>query len=565
MEIEKYLLPLRRWWWLLVVATSLAALSSFLATVRQPPIYQARSTLIVGQALYDPNPTTNEFVLSQELATNYADIANREPMRFATMQALGLTSLPSYIAQAVPNGQFLEILVNDTIPERAQAVANEVANQLILVGPTSVQGDDVDRTGFVNDQLNSLEIQIAETEAKIKELQEDLGNLVSASQISDTQTQLGALQNKLTTMQTIYADLLSTTQSGATNTLSIIERASVPRRPVGPNKGLTVALAAMVGFGLATVAAYLLDYLDTTVKSSKDIEKLTNSAIIGYLSELDIEQAGKLYVAENPRNPIVEEYRSLRNNLEFAGVDQPLKAIFVSSADSGDGKSSVAANLAVIMAQAEKKVILLDADMRRPNVHNFFGMPNDYGLSDIFRGRLNLEGAAKEWNNGMVSVITAGSVPPNPAELLGSKKMSEILQYLKDHSDVLIVDGPPFIVADAAVLASKVDGILAVVRIGHTQEPAVRNMMEQIKRAGARVIGVALNRIPAKSFRYYTGNRYYTSYMTAEDNAARKKRRRAGFRSRIPVVNRFFGNGSRSEFDADDLIPEVDLPGREGD
>jgi capsular exopolysaccharide synthesis family protein len=563
MEIEKFLLPLKRWWWLLLVATTLAAGSSFLATVRQPPIYQARTTLMIGQTLSDPNPTTNEFITAQNLAAGYADIANREPVRVATMNALGLRNLPSYIAQAVPNGNLLEILVNDTIPERAQAVANELANQLVLLGPTSAGGEDANRTAFINDQLDTLEVQIAETQAEIDKKQQELGSLVSASQIADTQTQLNGLNTKMTTMQTIYAELLATTQSGAANSLNIIERAAAPRRPVGPNKALTIALAAMVGFSLAAAAAYLLDYLDTTVKSSKEVEKLTDSAIIGYLSELDIEETGKLYVADNPRHPIVEEYRSLRTNLEFASVDQPLKTLFVSSADTGDGKSSVAANLAVILAQAEKKVILLDADLRRPNMHNFFGMPNDYGLSDVFRGRLRLDEAIKEWNNGKVSLITAGSPPPNPAELLGSKKMNEILDFLKGQYDMIVLDGPPFIVADAVVLSSKVDGILAVVWTGHTQAPALRSMMEQIRRAGSRLVGIALNRVSPKAFRYYTGNRYYSSYLSGEERASGKGR--SGRRSRFPRFGRVAKNGSKSRSQLDELVNEMESPVRDGD
>ena len=564
MEIEKFLLPLKRWWWLLLIATTLAAVSSFLATAQQPPIYQARTTLMIGQTLSDPNPTTNEFITAQNLAASYADIANREPIRAGTMNALGLRNLPSYLAQAVPNGNLLEILVNDTIPERAQAVANELANQLVLLGPTNTGGEEANRTEFVNEQLNTLEVQIEETQAEIDKKQQELGSLVSASQIADTQNQLNGLNTKMTTMQTIYAELLATTQSGAANSLNIIERAALPRRPVGPNKALTVALAAMVGFSLAAAAAYLLDYLDTTVKSAKEVEKLTNAGILGYLSELNIERTGKLYVAENPRHPIVEEYRSLRTNLDFASVDHPLKTIFVSSADTGDGKSSVAANLAVIMAQAEKKVILVDADLRRPNVHNFFGMPNDYGLSDVFRGRLKVEEAVKEWNNGKVSIITAGSPPPNPTELLGSKKMNEILQFLKDQFDIVIIDGPPFIVADAVLLSSRVDGILAVVWTGHTQAPALRSMMEQIKLAGSRVVGVALNRVSAKSFRYYTGNRYYTSYMSAEERGL-ERGRFPGLRSRLPKFGRIVKNGSKSRSVVDEQINEVESPIRDGD
>ena len=513
MELKRYLLPLRRWWWLLLAAAIVAVLSSFLATLRQPPIYQALTTLMVGQVFTDPNPTSLEFNLSQQLAANYAEIANREPIRVATMQALGLSFLPDYQATAQEEGQFIEIAVTDTIPERAQAVANELARQLVLRTPTGGGSIEQSRQEFITKQLDKLQIQIDETENEIVQLQEDLGGMDSARQIADTQFQIIALETKLSDLQTNYADLLANTQSGALNTISVIEPATRPFKPIGPNKALTIILAAAIGFSLAAAAAYILDYLDNTVKSAEEVEQLTHASIIGYIAELDGDNVGRLYVSENPRHPVVEAYRSLRTNLEFAGVDQPIKTLLISSADSEDGKTSVAANLAVIMAQAENKVILIDGDLRKPNVHNFFGMSNDYGLSDVFRGRLSIEDATKEWNGGKVSVITAGAPPPNPSELLGSKKMIQILEYLESQADVVIIDGPPFLVADAAVLSAKVDGVLLVIRANFTHQQAIKAMMDQITRAGARVLGVALNRIPRKSAGYYSGS-YYSSYYT---------------------------------------------------
>ncbi|MCJ7536061.1 MAG: hypothetical protein MUO57_11060, partial [Anaerolineales bacterium] len=121
MELKQYILPLRRWWWLLFAATLIAAASSYLATLRQPPIYQTLSTLMIGQVITDPNPTGAEFTLSRQLAENYAEIANREPVKIATKEALGLSWLPDYRATALPNGQFIEVVVTDTLPERAQA------------------------------------------------------------------------------------------------------------------------------------------------------------------------------------------------------------------------------------------------------------------------------------------------------------------------------------------------------------------------------------------------------------------------------------------------------------
>lgn len=558
MELKRYLLPLRRWWWLLVGATLIAAVSSFFATLRQPPIYQALTTLMIGQVITNPNPTTAEFNLSQQLAANYAEIANRDPVRITTMQALGLHFLPDYRATALPDGQFIEITVTDTIPERAQAVANELARQLILRSPTGGQSETQARQEFIKKQLDNLQVQITNTEDEIVRLRNDLAAMDSARQIADTQLQINALEAKLSDLQTTYADLLANTQSGAVNSITVIEEASRPNRPIGPNKLLTILLSAGIGFALAAAAAYLLDYLDDTVKTPEDVERLTKAPILGYLTELNIEENGKLYVADNPRHPIVEEYRSLRTNLEFAGVDQPLGTLLVSSAGVQDGKSSVAANLAVIMAQAEKTVILVDADLRRPNLHNFFGFVNDYGLSDVFRGRLKIEEAVKEWENGTVTVITAGTPPPNPAELLGSKRMTEILEYLKSQADLVILDGPPFIVADAPVLASRVDGVLLVVRPEFTQQPALENMVEQIERAGARIVGVALNRVPLKSAMRYTGNRYYASYYQ-DDHAMTRTDRRGRLLGRLPFFSRKPGNGFSPDFQAEEAIEEEDF------
>jgi capsular exopolysaccharide synthesis family protein len=524
MELVKYFVPLRRWWWLLVTATLIAGGSSYLAMLRQPPIYQTLTTLMIGQVIADPNPTGAAFNLSRQLAENYAEIANREPVRIATKEALGLTWLPEYRAIALPTGQFIEIVVTDTVPERAQAVANELARQLILRSPTGNQTDEQDRQAFVQSQLDNLQGQITDTESELQDLRGVLGEMDSALQISDTRSQITALEAKLTDLQGIYAGLLSNTRSGAVNTISIIEKAYLPDQPIGPNKFLTILLSASVGLTLAGLAAYLLEYMDDTVQSPEEVADLTNAPLIGYLSEQNVKDEGALYVAENPRHPSVEEIRTLRANLEFAGVDQPLNTILVSSVDMEVGKTSVAANLAAAMSQAEKDVILLDGDLRRPNVHNYYGFQNNIGLSDVFRGEYSIDQVIKNWPGGPVSVISAGEPPPNPSELLGSRKMSRILESLSRSSDIVIIDGPPFIVADAPILASKVNGVLLIIQLGHTRKPSIKGMMEQINRSGAKVVGVVLNRLPTKSVGYYTGNPKNTSYYT--DGSGSRQRRR---------------------------------------
>lgn len=565
MELKQYILPLRRWWWLLIAATLIAAVSSYLATLRQPPIYQTLSTLMIGQVITDPNPTGAEFTLSRQLADNYAEIANREPVKIATMEALGLSWLPDYKATALPNGQFIEVVVTDTLPERAQAVANEIARQLILRSPTGSQSDEQDRQAFVQTQLDNLQLQITETENEIQILREALGGMDSARQIADTQAQITALEAKLADLQGIYSGLLANTQSGAINSISVIEEAYKPVVPIGPNKMLIILLSATVGLSLAVVAAFVLEYIDDTVKSPEEVEKLTLAPVIGYLSELDITDVGALYAADNPRHPSVEEMRTLRTNLEFAGVDQPLKTILVTSTEMEVGKTSVAANLAIVMSQAEKSVILVDADLRRPNVYNFYGFQNKIGLTDVFRGETALEDVTKKWSGGEVSVITAGDLPPNPSELLGSKKMSEIMATLGSTADIVIIDGPPFVVADAPVLASKVDGVLLIIRLSHTRKPAISAMMEQISRSGAKVIGVALNRIPARSIGYYTGNPYYSAYYTNEEVEWNGKSQKTGWRTKLNFWPFNSRSNSKSGANSKRVFDEVDIVESDGD
>jgi len=217
------------------------------------------------------------------------------------------------------------------------------------------------------------------------------------------------------------------------------------------------------------------------------------------------------------------------------------------------------------MSQAEKSVILVDADLRRPNVYNFYGFQNKIGLTDVFRGETALEDVTKKWSGGEVSVITAGDLPPNPSELLGSKKMSEIMATLGSTADIVIIDGPPFVVADAPVLASKVDGVLLIIRLSHTRKPAISAMMEQISRSGAKVIGVALNRIPARSIGYYTGNPYYSAYYTNEEVEWNGKSQKTGWRTKLNFWPFNSRSNSKSGANNKRVFDEVDIVESDGD
>ena len=508
MDLKQYIMPLLRWWWLLVAATLVAAGASYNAVRQQSPIYQAHATLMIGRMIQDPNPNSGEFYLVQQLAAAYADIGNREPVKYKTMEALGISYLPATRVSALPNSSLIAISVTDTDPKRAQVVANELANQLILTSPTSSNSEDRTRQQFVNDQLDKLQSQIQETNAEIEKLQQQLGDLNSARQIADMQEQITAQQQKLTSLQSNYASLLGTTQSGATNTLSLIEPAGLPVTPIGPNKKMTVALAAAIGLALSSLAAYVLEALDDSLKSTEEINRLIKAPILGYIGE--IPQNNRMtYVAENPRSPVSDAFRLLRTNLEFLGIKNPLQVILITSPDIEDGKSTISSNLAASIAQSRnKRVILVDADLRKPTLHTGLGVENRNGLSEICLGTINIQDAMIPWGYGELKLIPAGVVPPNPVELLSSDKFSQAIEEMRAYADVIIIDSPPIFLADTLVLSGKVDGVLVVLRPGYTRKKSVARILDHFQKTGANFLGIILNRV-AKSESYYSD--YYQS------------------------------------------------------
>ncbi|MBK6434067.1 MAG: polysaccharide biosynthesis tyrosine autokinase [Anaerolineae bacterium] len=538
MELKEYLLPLRRWWWLLLAATVIAVAASYLITSRQAPIYQARVTLLVGRAIENPNPSGNEFFLTQQLATTYTDIAKRSTVRRATAKALNIKSVPDYGVRVVPNTQLMEIVVTDSNPERAAAVANELAKQLILQTPTASDQTTQDRQAFINNQLDDLQVKITDTQQDVAKKQEELGGLFSARQIADTQAQITGLQQKLNSLQSNYAALLANTQRGALNQLSVIEAAQPPNLPIGPDRLIIILLAAAVGFVMAAAAAYLLEYLDDTFKSPDMVQKTLGLTTLGAVPVMDeVTPGNELAPLINDHSATTEAYRVLRTNLQFASVDRPLHTLMVTSPAPSEGKSMTSANLAAAVARAGRQVILVDADLHRPRLHRVFNLTNNVGVtSALLADHPSVEGLLQETQIPGLRVLTAGPLPPNPAELLGSSRMKDLIAALNAHADMVILDTPPVVaLADAAILSTHTDGVLLVLDAAHTRREVARRALASLGQVKARVIGVLLNRVPTRGAGYYYYNYYYYGRYTngrdgdsAGQSGRRRNRRRFG-------------------------------------
>jgi len=337
-----------------------------------------------------------------------------------------------------------------------------------------------------------------------------------------TSTQMARLQRTLSLYEQIYFNSLSSLETlnlsrvqSAPNVVQV-EPAVAPTNPISPRPMETAALYGGVGFLLMAGIVFLVEYLDDTIKTPDEVKEILNLPVIGLIADMNgssKKSKGKnhgVFVFDVPRSPITEAFRSIRTGLEFYSVDQPLNILVVTSSGPEEGKTTIATNLAAILAKGDKKVLLLDADLRRPNIHNLFGISNRTGLSDLLRGRLTIpEIIQKCENEENLSVITSGSLPPNPAELIASKKMSQIIQDLQKIFDIIVIDTPPAIVTDSQLLASQADAVLYVVRPGKTRGVTAKTPLEEFDRVGANLIGVVMNRIPRNRDYYYGGYDYY--------------------------------------------------------
>ncbi len=305
--------------------------------------------------------------------------------------------------------------------------------------------------------------------------------------------------------------------------VSIIDQAVTPGGPVSPRVNMNVAVAFAVGLMGAAGLIFLLEYMDRTVKDPAEIQKLLDLPVIGSIPH---STDGQLFTANNPRSPATEALRTLRTNIQYAGIDRPIKKILVTGANPACGKSTVSSNLAMTIAQTGASVLLIDSDMRRPILHRIFGVQSDPGLSSLVVENSNdLQGVVRKTDHGKLSFLPSGPIPPYPAELLGSKRMKELVAFMETKYDYLVFDSPPVIaVTDASLISSLVDGTLIVLDYGRVRKEEAIEAVEQLLKVGAPLIGLVLNGISTgKGYYYYHYSEYYGS---SEPNGRKGKKKR---------------------------------------
>ena len=412
--------------------------------------------------------------------------------------------------------------------ENVQAQMTDVQSQinalkLDMADIDPLSQSEVDRARLANDQA-----KIDELSPILALYQQIYTQLVVLGRTPDTgaasSVDLDRLKTTLQLYQQIYISSISSletlrlSKAQSTPTVMQVETATKPTTPISPKPLQSAMLAAAIGLFVTAGIAFLIEFLDDTLKTPDEIKDILDTPVIGFIGELknNPKQNGDslgIYVAKNPRSPVAEAFRSLRTNLEYSSVDKPARTMLVTSSGELEGKSTIAANLAIVEAQSGKNVIIIDADMRRPKVHVLFNKSNRRGLSDVVTGKLRIDDVVKTYDQvENLSIITCGTIPPNPSELLGSERMSQTIKDLEERFDLVIFDTPPMIVSDAQILSSKVDGVIFVVIPGQTRAIAALRPMEELRRIDSHVMGVVANKIPKSRDYYYGGYNYYSPY-----------------------------------------------------
>ena len=357
--------------------------------------------------------------------------------------------------------------------------------------------------------------------------QEIYTSLLVSGKIDGTTDTITSLEKNLNLYQQIYLSTLNNREAvrlaRMQNVTNIVQLnpATASEAPIRPRIPFNTILGGVAGLILSITAILLMNSLDTTIKTRDDVERVLRLPVLGYSLhvETDDDKSGP-HVVRVPRSPAAEAFRSLRTNLDYIAVDKPLKSVLISSPGASEGKTTVAINLAAIIAQSGKRVVLLDADLRRPRTHRELGLTNRTGLSDVFLDKVSLKDAIQPWDNLGLSVITSGGLPPNPAELLASEKMRQILDELESMFDFVVVDSTPTIVTDSQLIAARVGGVLLILSPGTTQADSARTTVDQYRHVGARLLGVVMNNIQAGQS-YYGGYAPYSYYTYSQNSTGR--------------------------------------------
>ncbi len=426
------------------------------------------------------------------------------------------TFLKTIKVEPIRDTRLLKVNVDNKDPKLASDIANRIADLFVMRNLYYISKNEL--MNLLKNEYLKLEAKMSDYEKIYKgghpemiKLRDEMNEMVA--RIGEEKKSVYNFENieEYTKKDSQYA-----LAGFKANNITIQDRAEVPIKPVRPKKILNIALAIIVGLFGGVGLAYFMEYFDDSIRSTEDIEKITGWPILGNVPKIGgkeeyRESEKDLFVDIKPRDPISEIYRIVRTRILFSSTDEhEIRSMFVTSPGPQEGKTTTLCNIGIAMAQNKKNVLLIDADMRRPRLHDIFNKPNEIGLSSILSGIATLDEALQRTGVEGLTIVSGGVVPVNPSELLAGNKLRELIGKAKEQFDFIIFDTPPIaMLTDAAIIAGVVDGAVIVIESGKTSKRTLSRVHKLLEHVKVKIIGMVLNRANIVGDEHYYYSYYY--------------------------------------------------------
>jgi capsular exopolysaccharide synthesis family protein len=442
-------------------------------------------------------------------------LLSSEPVKAGVRQRLG--SAPNVSVDTVGQTDVITVSATSTDPKRAASVANAYADSFVDVKRNQAVGSLIAVEQQLQTKVSGLDTQIAALDAQVASASSSRQSAVAQSlapQRSALVDQEAAFKNQLAQFQ-----VNSAVETGAAQVSS---PASIPTSPSSPLILRNTLLAVAVGLILGVVVAFVRDYFDDSLKTKEDLERAGSGlpvlGLVPALASWRDKTKPRVVSLTDPTSPAAEAYRAIRTSIQFLGLDRSLRTLQVTSPNAAEGKTATVANLGVALAWSGQRVIILGCDLRRPRIHEFFGLSNEVGFTSVLLGQVSFEDACQRVpGQGRLAVLASGPLPLNPAEALASRHTTELVAEARERADMVLVDCPPVLpVTDSAVLSARADATIVVASAGETTGRVIARAIEVLTQVGAPVVGTVLNAVKSQdSYGYANQYNYYGAHIPA--------------------------------------------------
>lgn len=505
MQSNPYLEFLRAWFLVILLGIAVAGYATHQALQEREPLYRATATLQVGRLLDDRSPNQNDLAVIERLIPVYGELARRDHVLNASSETLQ-TGIPAADLRsmmhvvAIPQTQLIDIQFVTNNPELSAALANEVARQVVLQSP----GTDTDQTtspSFIGVQLVDLQQKITSAQEELAEIDTRILTLTSAAEVFDAQERRTLLLAQVDSWQQTYATLLSSAEPTHSNIVRIANTAIVPVTPLPNQVVLYYGLAVVAGAGLATLLSLGLSMLGRNLRTTREVRDLGLQLPVIGVPRYKISQDGVPVAQRDPDAPATSAYRVLRNTFMVRHSDHERIAVAVTSTRPGEGKTTTVANLGITLANSGLKVLLVDANLRNPELDVVLGMETTAGFSDLLLGEATIDRVWQPSAHHNLAIIGAGSVPVHYTDLLSSVILSHLVSDLTQHADIVIFDTPALMQEqESQLLAQHVHGVLVIAEAGRVNGQDLQTTLDNLERASATVLAIVLNKMRVRRF-----------------------------------------------------------------